>query len=265
MKEQLKEITDLTVNELLPQEIILPSEYFECFDKHSKLYEIQINDESFEKEINKLLVKELNNINDYIKIANKNIGDAASITLEAKEAIKENDSNALKKLYSQINQLQNELQNMTDSIYKDYLTKAFNKKWLYHKYLDEEAQFQEDATLILIDIKDLEYIKDNYSKLISNNLLIYIYDFLNKELKKENIEFNICRYLNNKFIISIKSLNYEVSSNLIKNISSVLFGTTLKSNSGIMIKPTYRYSIVAVKKEDSFHEVLATLLRDTKN
>ena len=261
MKDKLKEITNLTVNELLPNEVILPSEYFECFDKHAKISEIKLNDKEFEKEVDQLILNEINSINDYVKTASKTIDSAASLTLDAKKAIEENNSKGLKKLYSQIIKLQIELQNMTENIYKDYLTKAYNKKWLYHKYLSEDAKIKDDAVLILVDVKDFEYIKKNYNKLISNNLLIFIYDFITKEFTKEHIEFKLCRYLSSKFIISIENCEYEDVLTLMKNTSSVLFGTTLKSNSGVMIKPTYDYSILSVKKDDSFHDVLNSLIK----
>jgi len=261
MKEKLKEITDLTINELLEEEVILPSEYFECFDKHAKLSEIEINDESFEKEVDDLLLNEISTINDYVKTATKSVDSAASLTLDAQKAIKENNSDALKKLYTQIKDLQEELQNISENIYKDYLTNAYNKKWLYHKYLADNSKIKEDSILILIDVKDFEYIKKTYNKLISTNLIIFIYEFINKEFNKEGVDFEICRYLSSKFIISIKNDNYNSVASLIKNTSSVLFGTTLKSNSGVMIKPNYKYSTLSAKKDDSFHEILNSLMK----
>ncbi|AXH11797.1 diguanylate cyclase domain-containing protein [Halarcobacter bivalviorum] len=261
MKDRLKEITDLTINELLEEEVILPSEYFECFDKHAKLCEVDLEDEEFEKEVDELLLKEIGTINDYVKSATKSIDSAATLTLDAQKAIEENNSDALKKLYSQIRDLQIELQDITENIYKDYLTSAYNKKWLYHKYLAENSKIKEDAIIILIDVTDFEYIKKTYNKLISNNLLIFIFEFINKEFKKEDIDFEICRYLTNKFIISVKNNNFNSVTNLIKNTSSVLFGTTLKSNSGVMIKPNYKYSTLSIKKDDSFHEILNSLIK----
>lgn len=71
MKEKLKEITDLTINELLEEEVILPSEYFECFDKHAKLSEIELKDDSFEKEVDELLLNEISSINNYVKVQQK--------------------------------------------------------------------------------------------------------------------------------------------------------------------------------------------------
>lgn len=261
MKNKLKEITDSTINELLEEEIILPSLYFSCFDKHAKLSEVKLEDENFQKEIDELLLSEINTINNYVKSASKNIDSVATLTLDAQKAIEENDSNALRTLYAQIKHLQTELHTMTENIYKDHLTNAYNKKWLFHKYLAQNSKFKEDAIVVLIDVKDFYYIKKNYNNLISNNLLIYIYQFINEELKKEDFKFQICRYLGSKFIILVQNNSLNCVSTFIKNTSSLLFKTTLKSNSGVMIKPKYNYASLAVKKDESFHEALNSLLK----
>lgn len=83
MKKELKKITDLTINELLNQEVILPSIYFEKFNENASKIEINIEDESFQNEINKIIIDEYNTIEEYIN----NI--ASNVTLikdSAKEA-----------------------------------------------------------------------------------------------------------------------------------------------------------------------------------
>lgn len=260
MKTKLKEITDSTVNELLGNEIILPSNYLQCFDKHAKLIDINLEDEEFEKEINKLLLDEFNQINEYVNDATKTIDQAAEITQNAQIAIENKDHLALKELYKEITTLQNELQTMTDNVYKDYLTKAYNKKWLYHKYLSKDATFKEDALIILIKVKDYEYIAETYNKLIADNILIFITKFIKKKFKEEGIEFKISRYLTNKFIMTLEPNDTTTIDTFMSNVASLLSSTTLKSNSGIMLKPSYEFSVQEVQKDKPFHESLNALL-----
>ena len=264
MKTKLKEITDLTVTELLCNEIILPSNYFQCFDKHAKTIDINIDDASFEKELSELILEEFNTINDYVNDAIKSIDAAANITLDAQNAIKDQNTLLLKNLYSQIKVLQTDLQDITNNIYKDYLTKVNNKKWLYHKYLTKEANYKKDAMIMLIDVADYEYISNTYNKLISNNLLIYIASYFQNKLKEENFDFEITRFLDNKFIVSLNENDLFQLESLMNTISSVLYNTTLKSNSGVMIKPTFEYAIIKVRKDESFHESVNTLLKNIK-
>jgi len=262
MKTKLKEITDSTINELLKNEIILPSIYFQCFDKHAKTSEVDVHEESFEKELSDLIIDEFNVINNYVNEAITTIDLASGLTLDAQKAIKENNTLLLKNLYNQIGELKEELESITDNIYKDYLTKVNNKKWLYHKYLTKDAKFKDDAIIALIDVSDYEYISSTYNKLISNNLLIYISNYLKEKLKDEGLEFELTRYLSNKFIITFNEDDISSIVSLIENISSILFGTTLKSNSGIIIKPTFEFSMVKVKKDENFHEILTNLVKN---
>lgn len=264
MKEKLKEVTDLTVNELLNNEVILPSSYFKCFDKHAKNVDIEIDSESFEKELSELILEEYNTINGYVNSAVEVIDTAAVLTQEAQQAIKESNTLVLKNLYKQIKDLKHELEDITNNIYTDYLTKVHNKKWLFHKYLSKDATFKENTIVLLIDVKDYEYIAETYNKLISNNLIIYIAKYLTKKLKDEELDFEISRYLTNKFIITINKDDTKPIETLMSTITSLLFNTTLKSNSGILIRPTFDYAIQKARKDEAFLETLGSLLKAVK-
>lgn len=263
MKSKLKEITDSTINELISNEIILPSTYFECFDRNAKNIDLDLESENFEKELNQLLVAEFKEINSYVNDAIKTIDNAANITKEAEKAIKENDSTLLKKLYNQIANLQKELEGITDNVYKDYLTKSYNKKWLYQKYLNEKFQFKKNVVITFIDIKDYEYISNTYSKLIANNLLMYISSYLSRKLEDEDLNFKLIRFLTDKFIVIFEEELSQVHP-IINLASNMLFETTLKSNSGILIKPTFEYATISIKKEQPFHNVLEKLIKKVK-
>ncbi|XOB63398.1 diguanylate cyclase domain-containing protein [Campylobacterota bacterium DY0563] len=263
MKAKLKEITDSTINELLSNEIILPSCYFQCFDKNAKNIDLDLGSENFEKELNKLIFKEYNEINSYINDAVKTIDSAASITKEAEKAIDSNDSSLLKSLYNQIINLKKELESITDNVYKDYLTKTYNKKWLYQNYLNEKLGFKEDAIITFIDVRDYEYISKTYNKLIADNLLMYTSSFISNRLEEEDLKFKFVRYLTNKFIIVFEENDINQINTMLNLVFNMLFETTLKSNSGIMIKPTFEYAIKEVKKEQTFHNVLEKLMKET--
>lgn len=260
MKDKLKIITDNTVNELLNEDVILPSSYFQCFDKHAKSLEIDLEDENFEKEISQVIHDEFNEINGYVNHAIEKIDLASQVTLDAQKAIEAQNTDALKNLYKQIKDLQNELQTITDNVYIDYLTKVHNKKWLYHKYLSKDRKYQKDAIAILIDVADYDYITQTYNKLIANNLLIYISKYINNKLKEEGYEIKFSRYLTNKFLVFIEEDDLRGIDIIIRSACKILFSTTLKSNSGIILSPSFNYAIQEVKKDHCFHESLELLL-----
>ena len=260
MKDKLKQITDQTVNELLNEEVILPSSYFQCFDKHAKNLEIDLEDENFEKELSDVMQEEFNEINGYVHSAIEKIDTASQVTLDAQKAIETQNTEALKGLYKQIKDLQNELQTITDKVYIDYLTKTYNKKWLYHKYLSKDRKYQNNAIVILIDVADYDYITNTYNQLIANNLLIYVSKFFSNKFKEEGYDFEMSRFLNNKFLIFLNEIDLKGIEVVFRSSAKVLFGTTLKSNSGILITPSFNYSMQEVKKDHCFQESLELLL-----
>ncbi|QKF81590.1 hypothetical protein AEBR_1094 [Halarcobacter ebronensis] len=261
MKDKLKKITDLTINELLPQEIILPSNYFQCFDKHAKMIDIDLKDEKFEKDINEVLINEFAQIDKYVKDASVTIQEVELITQDAQEAIKNKDESALKVLYKQINTLKSELNSMTENIYKDHLTKFYNKKWLYHKMLNEQAKFKKTNIVMLINIQDYEYIVKTYNKFIADNLILYIITYMNDKLKDESLEFEIVRFLNDKFLIIFDDIDINLVKSLANSISNILYDTVLKSHSGVFLKPKFNYCLEKVNKNESFHELLDDLYK----
>ncbi len=261
MKKKLMQITDNTFNELLNNEIVMPSNYFQCFDKNAKKIELDIKDENFESEIGEIMAQELNEINTYANQVMKKIKTASSITNKASQAIKEKDEKVLDNLYVQMNELQQELEKITNIVFVDFLTKAKNRKWLTHNYLTNNMKFKSKTTTVFIDVKDYDYICSNYNKLLADNLLIFICDYFMNELKKENIKFEIVRFLNNKFLIFIDENHLDEIRNVITNLTEILFSKTLKSRAGVIIKPVFNYSIKQLKKGDVFQEVLEELLQ----
>jgi GGDEF domain-containing protein len=262
MKDKLKEITDSTINELLGDDIILPSTYFECFDKHARTIDVNLDSNEFEKELQNFLIEEYKQIDGYMHSAMKTIDEVSGIALDAQEAIKSKNQSLLDSLYSQIKILQTELENIKNNVYRDYLTKTYNKQWIYQKFLTKDATIQEDCILVLLNVNDYDYISKNYSNLISNNLLIFISKFLKDKLKDENLEFNIARYLKNKFLIIIKKESVSNITTILNNIGNLLSNTTLKSNSGIIINPNFTYTILDVKKDASFHDTLNNMIKE---
>ena len=55
MNHKLEQITNLTINNLLNNKIILPSSYFEKFNYYAKEIEINLDDINFTKEITLIL------------------------------------------------------------------------------------------------------------------------------------------------------------------------------------------------------------------
>ena len=131
MKKELEQITNLTINELLNKEIILPSLYFEKFNYHAKKMEIDLEDEQFQKEVEQILVEDYKNIEKYMSLIVSSVNELQQETKNASEAILNNDSIALTDIHKKMISLENEIQLLNDELFIDELTKTYNKKWIY--------------------------------------------------------------------------------------------------------------------------------------
>lgn len=262
MKQQLKKITDLTINELLNNDIILPSTYFDKFNYHAKELEVNLDDENFNKEIKNIILKDFNTIENYMNLIISSAINLQENTKNASNAILNKDSDSLGDIYKKMLDLENEIRNLNGKLFLDDITNTYNKKWLYNKFLDSNASFQQNGICVLVDVIDYIYIQKEYGELLSNNLLIFATKFIKQKLKDEDFDFEIVRYNENKFLIFMKSdkenKNDIISS--ILNLEQLLSNTTLKSNSGLFIKAKYKFKINLFKINQDSKEVFEKLL-----
>ena len=99
MRQQLKKITDLTINDILNKNIILPSTYFDKFNYHAKELEIDLDDEKFKHEINKLISEDFQAIENYMNLIATNAAALKESTKNAADAILNNDIDSLNDIY----------------------------------------------------------------------------------------------------------------------------------------------------------------------
>ncbi len=264
MNKILKKITDETINELLLNDIILPSSYFQCFDKHAKTLDINLDDKEFENKLNILIAQEFEDINEYASRTLKSLEQVTIATKDAKKAIKNKDESSLKKIYQEMEDLKIELDSVSNKIFKDNVTKTFNKKWIYNIFLKNNEKFKNNGIFILLEIDNSSYILENYGHLIYDNLQIFITKFISKKLKDEKFHYNIAKFNKKQFLIFLENEEIKETSNVIKNTRDLLEDTTLKSKSGILIKPNFSYSLTTYKQKENFSETVENLIKMLK-
>lgn len=256
MKKKLKKITDKTVQDLLQNEIILPSSYFESFDKHAKDIEVNLSDASFENEVSSMLVDELKNINKYMEETIKSMDSLSKATEEAQEAIENKDKSKLDSINSSLTLMKEEIDALRNLVYLDELTKVYNRKWIYNHAVKPDGTFGYSGILLFIDINDFNYIVDKYGNLIADNVIIYVTKFLSQKLKKEKLSFEIARYSNDQFVLFIKNENLASVVSYVNNIRLDFSNSTLKSKSGLTFKTNFTYGAVKFIESDDFQKTL---------
>jgi GGDEF domain-containing protein len=264
MNQKLEQITNLTINNLLNNKIILPSSYFEKFNYYAKEIEINLDDINFTKEINSLILQDFNKIEEYMKIIISSTIKLQDNVKDANKAILEKDSKSLDNVSEKMINLEEEIRKLTNKLFIDDITGIYNRKWIYSKLLDENANFKEDGICILLDVIDYDYIKKEYGELLANNLLAFAVNFINEKLKDEKYNFQIAKYIENKFFIFIYDETRQEILNRIKNLEQILLKTTLKSNSGLLIKAKYDFKLNLFKKNQNSKDVFDLLLNYKK-
>ena len=265
MKNKLERITNLTINDLLNTNIILPSSYFEKFTYHAKKLEINLEDENFSIEINKLFQEDFNKIEELMKIIITSASTLKENTKDAKKAILGKDNNSLNNIYNNMILLENEVEALNNQIFIDKEINTYNRKWIYSKFLDNDNNFQEDGVCVLVDIIDYFYIQKEYKEILSKNLLVFAINFILKKLQDEDYEFKIARYLENKFFIFIFNKNKNEVINNMLNLEQLLSNTTLKSNSGLVLKSKYSFKTIEFQKGKLSNTVFESLLNQEKD
>ena len=256
MKDNLKKITDKTVQDLLQNEIILPSSYFKSFDKNAKSLSIDLKDSEFENEVNNVIVDELKNINNYMKKTIENIDTLTAATEDAQKAIIDKDESKLKSINSDLVNVKNEINELKGLIYLDPLTKVFNRRWIYNQSIKEDGTFKNKGLLLFIDFTDCNYLADKYGNLLADNVIIYISKFLTGKFQNEKIDFEIARYSNSQFILFIKEETIVNITPFIKNIRLELSNKTLKSKSGLMFKTNFNFGLIQYTEKEYFQNTI---------
>ena len=128
MKQQLKKITNLTINELLNNDIILPSTYFDKFNYHAKELEINLDDEDFKKELNNIILEDLQTIENYMNIIITSATTLQENTKNASSAILNKDVNSLGDIYKKMLDLEKEIRSLNSKLFLDDITNTYNKK-----------------------------------------------------------------------------------------------------------------------------------------
>eukprot|EP01156_Anaeramoeba_ignava_P010807 Anaeramoba_ignava/a480891_32.p1 GENE.a480891_32~~a480891_32.p1 ORF type:complete len:278 (-),score=21.96 a480891_32:204-1037(-) len=267
MKKKLKKITDSTIQQLLNNEIILPSLYFTTFDENAKKETVNLEEESFEKEIEGVVVEEFKKIELYMKRTIQNIELLSAAADDAKDAIKNKDEKKLSQVDELVNGMKEEIKKLQGQLYKDSLTKLYNRKWISYNFLNKEGQFKNSGTMVLIDIKDFGKINSKYGEIIGDSVLLYLSNFLLKKLKEDSDSFELARYEGDQFLLFVKEQDEKEVNSFMNNIRIALSNSTLKSKSGQTLKIIFCFGLSLFEKGDKFLkklEVTDDLLKEDK-
>lgn len=250
MTNILKKITDKTMATLLKKEIVLPSNYLETFNKNAKDNNLSTS-EALEDEINTFMIDEMNKINHISNQTIENIDKLVSYSNDVCDAIEDNDSNKIDSISHEITALKHEIENLMKNMYRDDLTKQYNKKWLYNNLVDSQDKIKNKYQTLFLKINDIEYISKEYSDIIGNNVIKFIINTIIEKIKYSPNEYSFVRYSNDTFIIFFQKEKNDLHT-YIHDIDLFIKNSTLKTKSGLMLKTSFSYTIKTNYKDQEF-------------
>ncbi len=252
MGNKLKEITYLTRKRLKENDIVLPNDYSKEFEITAKQLNIDILDSDV---ILKDLNQDIDKVNVIVNSTNDNLTKLQDSTKKAQIAVVNRDLSTLNIVSEELIKMKKKVSILQKELFSDTLTGAYNRKWFFNQYLENE-KFKDSGKLAFIDLNKFKDINDTYGHLIGDQVLKYLVIFLKKEFQYKGVD--IVRYAGDEFIILFskeitEKLNIE---ELLSDSKRELSSKRLKSSKFENIQFSFSYGLVDFKKEDNVEEIL---------
>ena len=185
MNKQLQELTDITLQEIRNLEIVLPEIYRDIFYSKAKEMEIELSD--IDKEAALLYaLKKIQLIHDETEHSTNVLKENV---INARIAITNKDNSSLEAIESNIKELESKITSLKEELYKDDLTRLYNRRWLFETYLLED-HFKKSASItdrLLTNTKQcLDWGVNR--KLIGNNPIRHITGKRDLNIKKNKVD-----------------------------------------------------------------------------
>jgi diguanylate cyclase (GGDEF)-like protein len=246
-KDILKAITEQSRNAINNMDVVTPSVYASIFDKYANNHNLEIEDEP--QLAKDLLSKECSSIINLQNITNTNAERLSSSTSKALKAMKDKDENKLHEVLSETNELKKELEELKERMYKDELTRVYNRKWLHDNILSDD-QFQTPGTLAIIDLNYFKEINDTYGHVIGDKVLLLIAS----QLKKAG--GTVVRYGGDEFMVLFdKDSSKDTALRKLTAIRDSIIKKNLKIKD-ISFKASFSFGAQEFKKGDYLNNII---------
>jgi len=219
---RLQIISNETLDFLRNTQIITPSIYSSIFSKNALKHELDIGDEN--KLTDMHLDDKIEMCHNVHEKNSNNVIQLSDTTSKAISAIKEKDEITLSQVLQETEQLREEIDSLKEAVYKDELTRAYNRKWLYDKLVNRnDDTLTLSGTLVIIDLNFFKLINDTYGHIVGDKVLT----FLSNQLQKT--KQNVVRYGGDEFIVIYKETDASTALANINAIREKIIAKKLKS------------------------------------
>lgn len=248
--EKLLEIISYEAKDAIKKiSVVTPTIYTSIFSKYAARHNAEIGEE--EKITDELLNDK---IALFCDIQNQTILNTQKLSDNAERAIsaiRDKDDKFLSEILNETQKLREEIIKLKESMYKDELTHAYNRKWLHDNVLDEEINgFKDSGTLAVIDLNYFKTINDTYGHTVGDKVLIFIAHQLNK------IGENVVRYGGDEFIVIFyEGTTEETALSKLNAVREDLLSKHLKAKDA-SFKVSFSVGVHEFKKGNSLNEII---------
>ncbi len=248
-KRVLEIVSNETKNSIEQIPVVTPTVYASIFSEFAKKSNIDIEDESdLSKEI---VSNECNKLTTLQNETSKNVQTLSESTNKAIDAIRNKDDKILNQVFKETQALRHEIEKLKESVYKDELTHAYNRKWLHDTYLDEtDNSFTQNGILAIIDLNYFKQINDTHGHIIGDKVLIFITNGLKK------IKLPVIRYGGDEFILIFKDdVSKEKALSLLNKLREEIISKKLKAHNDTF-RVSFSFGITQFKEHDELAQVI---------
>ena len=231
--------------------VVTPSIFRTLFEERAREHHVELEEE--DEISHNVLSSECSRLASVQETTYESANSLSATTADAIDAIKSKDDKKLNQVLIETKKLREELDKLKDSLYKDQLTNAYNRKWLYDKKLQEHTNtFLNDGIFAMIDLNYFKEINDTHGHIIGDKVLLYI----TNELKK--IGQPVIRYGGDEFIILFGE-NSDESKALseLNKLRENILSKKLKAHETTFVV-SFSFGVTAFKKGSILENIIET-------
>lgn len=247
----LAHITDETLRSVCSEKIVLPSDYAMVFAQKIEAYPKAkgFDDTTM---VDTLAQRTLEQARSMMHSADEHLSSLSECASQAHKAIMNEDKDKIGDVLTTVIRLRKEIDHLRQEVYKDGLTKVYNRKWIYDHALDANQAFLNAGTLAFIDVNSFKQINDTYGHHIGDRVLFHIAQTLKSEmalLLPSNVA-KVVRYAGDEFMVFVLKEEFELQS-VLERIQTKITSVSYKAEEKLF-KIGFSFGIASFKVGDDF-------------
>ncbi|BBG64949.1 diguanylate cyclase/phosphodiesterase (GGDEF & EAL domains) with PAS/PAC sensor [Hydrogenimonas sp.] len=171
-KHTLKAASQECKEAIEPLDIVTPPIYSSIFSKIAQKH--GLDEESLIEATEVTIDEKIVQLLDLNRKSSEQVMSLDGASKKALKAMKEHDDELLNESIKETEALRREIEQLKESVYKDTLTRAWNREWLHANLLDDDGNFKNGYTMAMVDLNHFKEINDTLGHIAGDKVLKYI-------------------------------------------------------------------------------------------